>query len=713
MTRIGFDDNPRDVFRTDDSDFHFMEEVFAQFGPDENDCFVVVQAEQLFSAPSISDLRNLSAEIADVDGVTSVLSFADPRLVVFDPLPRPLLPNPQRMTDAALRRAESDALAHPLVSGLLLSEDARYALLMVRMRRDELTIDEMQPAIKALWEIAQRWTETSTLEVQLTGIPAIRVEAFNLVREQTASYTAWGVVVGVTVVLLLMRRLAAVFVVLSAAGVGALWTIGALGIVGEPITIFTTVLPMLVLIIGLTDAVHLAFDIRESRSRGVSPIESARGALRHLTGACLLTSITTVLGFGSLAVTDIDIIRRFGLACAAGCGLAFFAVITVVPLLASSRIGLQVLPPRGGKSLARLGVGLLDGLADWTLRYRWSVTAAGIVLATLMLLFATGLSPENEISENLPDDARSMVALRTVDAQFGGMLPVFVVVDWPEEIDLSSPELKRVLERVHQVCEQHSGVNQPLSILNVMRAVPGIDPRFLPPELLRNLVHVEGHRAVVVVRAQDLGSSYLRSAFADLSLQLDDLGREIPGYRFRLTGSAVFVTGIIERMITDLASSLGLATVFIFGTMAVACRSIRIGLICLLPNAVPLLVTASLLLVFDGTLRFAAVVVFSVCLGIAVDDTIHLVSRFQRELNDCGDVDTAVRRSVRAVGLALSVTTTILVIGLSIPIGSDVPANRMFAALSCVAVAAAFVCDLVLLPAMLACFVRSPQSDGK
>jgi predicted RND superfamily exporter protein len=711
VCRIDFNDNPRDFFRTDDEAFRFMEEVFEQFGADENDCYLVVHSEQLFSQQALADLRDLVAEVEQIGGIESVLSLTDPRLFVFDPFPRPLLPASDVDSQVKYASAQQSAMRHPLVAGLLLGRDAERTLITARLTGNELSIENMQPMIDTLWSLSERWTATSTLEVQLTGIPAIRVEAFNLVRDQTARYTILGFLAGVIVVVLLMRRIATVFIVCVAAGAGAFWTVGALGLVGEQITILTTVLPMLVLVIGLTDAVHLSFDIRDSRSRGVTPLEATRRALRHLTAACLLTSITTVLGFASLSVTEIDIIRRFGLACAAGCGLAFLSVITVLPLLSSTRLGRGVLPGRG--------VGFLDSLVDWallqivnlSLRFRWQITSAGVLATVGLILCAMRLAPENEISESLPQDARSIVALRTVDHHFGGILPVFVTIDWPESVELSSPGFKAILQRVHDVCRQQDGVNHPFSLLNLMDAVPGIDLKFLPQHLLNSLVDIEGRRAVVVARTQDRGSAYLKNAFNDLTQHLKQIESEEETYRLRLTGSAVYATGIIDKMISDLASSLGLATIVIFGTMSIACRSIRIGLICLLPNALPLLITASVLFLIDGTLRFPAVVVFSVCLGIAVDDTIHLVSRFQRELHDCRDVEQALRRAVPAVGSALMVTTTVLLAGLAIPIGSDVPANRMFAILSCIAISAALLTDLILLPAMLACFVREPDRD--
>lgn len=710
LTRIGFEGNPRKLFRTEDDEFRFLDEVFRQFGNDDDSCYIVASADDLFSPGSIDDLRRLAVELRRVEGIESVESFTKRSLVAFDAALRPLGLT-KTLTQRQLDRARQRALGHPVISGHLLTADGNRTLIKARLVQGRKSIEQMEPITDRLWAVADDFTRHSSLTVQMTGIPAIRVEAFNSVRWKSIQYTVLGALAGLAMAVLLMRRLATVFVVCVAAGCGAFWTVGAMGLIGENITVLTTVLPMLVLVIGLTDSVHLAFDIRHARGQGVSPVQATRRALQHLTFACFLTSLTTIVGFGSLGVSGIDLIRRFGLTCAFGCGITFLAVVTALPLLSSSWIGNGILPPRRpGLSEKWISVAL-SAVVNFALRHRWLVTVTGLILTALLGIVAAQLQPENEMSESLPQDARSNVALRTIDREFGGILPSFITVDWPEGIDLESDELKTVLSRVHVLCESNHMTNHPFSIMNLMQLRPNGSLARVPDAVVNALVRQDQHRAVVVTRTQDRGSAALTEAFADLRQNLDQLQQEFPGYRFHLTGSAVIASRTVQTMISDLASSLGLATAIILITMSIACRSLRMGLICLLPNALPLLITAAVLVAFDGKLRFASVIVFSVCLGIAVDDTIHVVTRFRRELAAGGDVDEAIRNTVNSVGSALVVTTSILVVGLSIPMTSDILANRMFGLLSCIAIFSALLADLILLPAMLACFVKAPATS--
>eukprot|EP00913_Durusdinium_trenchii_P028335 g26563.t1 len=713
VTRVGFDDNPRAIFRTDDEDYRVMEEVFTQFGSDENDCYLIVGCDDLFSHETLSQFRRFVDELGRIDGVESVNSLIDERLVTFKPtalgfaIPQPLLPpKGANATAAEYDQARRDALKHPLIRGNLLSDDAKYTMVRVRLAGDALSISQIKPIQQELLSLARKYSQDGPFEIHLTGVPAIRAEAFTLVQDESKRFTVLCSIAALLMAIVILRSWQMVVVVCTASLIGVLWTVGTLGLVSEDIHALTVVLPMLVMVVGFTDSLHLAVDIRRSRAEGLAPPVAARDALRHLTAACGLTSFTTAVGFASLGVTRTEIVRRFGLACGMGAVMTFVAVIVLVPLLTSTHMGHGMLPPKRGRNLDKKVAVAGLALINLVLRFRWVITAAGVVLAIGMALTASRLTPEHEIRENLPDNSESARALQLADQHFGGILPSFVLVEWPEGVTLTSPELHNALADVHQVCEQGEVTNHPFSILTLAEAVPNGNIALLPKESVERLAKTETRRAVVVCRSPELGASQHSRAFAELAERLKELEDRHDGFRFRLTGSGVVISRNLGQMIVDLASSLGLASVVIFITLSIAFRSLRIGLICIVPNALPLLLTASLLVWWGEPLRFSGVIVFCVCLGVAVDDTIHVVNRYRRELQIVGDVDEALRRSVQAVGSALLITTMVLIVGFSITLTSAIPSNRMFGALSCCAIGSALIGDLVVLPAMLSCFAK-------
>lgn len=725
--RLGFDDVPRSVFRTEDDDFVELEKVFEDFGSDDNDCVIVIEPAagadgtatgDLFTPERIAALRATVDRLKELEGVSEVRSLSD--VVVVDPAAtgaRSLLPSAGETSPAAFAKARQAALEHPLIVGQVLSPDARTALAIARLAGNSLSIREIEPLIVRIREVLDAANEQGVLRVRLTGIPPIRTEIFSTVQRESKRFIVIGAVLGFGMATVLFRRFWAVVIVASAPILGAFWTMGTLGLMGEKLNVINTILPTLVIVIGFTDSVHLMHDIRRSNVSGLSPLDAAKQAICHLGLPCFLTSFTTCIGFGSLAVAGVEVIRRFGITCALGTVLSFLSVITLVPLLSSTALGRRVhmrrLPePHDWHSR------FFDRLVDLIERYPRFVSLAGTGVTLVLGWIALGLVPDNRLTETIPPDNESFQALAHCDEAFGGMLMAYALVEWPETQSLKSPEVIEVITEVQRLCDEEQGTSHPLSVINLLRALPGqgeaLSQRvpFLalaPADVVQRLVRTDLRQALVTVHLRDVGTAAHRPVFDRLQQRFAELEAHYPGTRVRLTGSVVVAGRNINQMITDLANSLGLAAVVIFVSMTIAFRSLRFGLISIVPNVFPLVVTAAVLVLLGRPLQVTSVIVFSICLGIAVDDTIHVLARFRREMEVDGDVPAAVRRTFHAVGEALVMTTVVLVTGFSSVLISEMPSSRLFAWMSCTAIAAALIGDLIILPAMICWFVPSQK----
>jgi predicted RND superfamily exporter protein len=173
------------------------------------------------------------------------------------------------------------------------------------------------------------------------------------------------------------------------------------------------------------------------------------------------------------------------------------------------------------------------------------------------------------------------------------------------------------------------------------------------------------------------------------------------------------VSRSLHRINLDLAKSLGLAAIIIFGIITLEFRSLRYGVICLIPNIFPLVVISAYLFLTGRSLQTISVLVFTICLGIAVDDTIHFMTRFRTEFRECGNAHEAVKRSFRAVGKALVITTIIFIFCFGICTISTIPMMKNFAYLACIGFTAALAGDLIILPALLLVSFRDKGRQHK
>jgi predicted RND superfamily exporter protein len=234
------------------------------------------------------------------------------------------------------------------------------------------------------------------------------------------------------------------------------------------------------------------------------------------------------------------------------------------------------------------------------------------------------------------------------------------------------------------------------------KAIPYLDS--VPAKMLDKLVRQDQRTAVVMTQTPDQGARAPEPGFRQVEDQLQSLAADYPGFHFRLTGSTVVSARNVNLIIEDLVRSLGLAAIIILATLTFAFRSLRFGLLTLVPNVLPLVTAATVLWLRGDGLEVQAVVTFSICLGVAVDNTIHVLNRFVRSVMDGADIRSAVETAIVRAGYALTITTLTMLGGFGAGLLSELPALRLFSLLSCVALVTALFASLVLLPALLICF---------
>ena len=213
----------------------------------------------------------------------------------------------------------------------------------------------------------------------------------------------------------------------------------------------------------------------------------------------------------------------------------------------------------------------------------------------------------------------------------------------------------------------------------------------------------------IYIRTQDLGAAIYAPIFARLNKKLENLEDAYPGLELKLSGIPVKTSRDVSLIVYDLVASLGTASIIILVVMIIFYRSWRIGLVTIIPNLFPLALTGALLVATDQNLAIVSVCALAVCIGIAVDDSIHFLTRFRQELEKGFDVESAIRSTFFGVGGALVITTLILISGFATVLISPLPTHRMFSMMACATIGGALVGDLLFLPALLKWLIRQPS----
>ncbi|MGE3779958.1 MAG: efflux RND transporter permease subunit, partial [Pirellulaceae bacterium] len=270
-------------------------------------------------------------------------------------------------------------------------------------------------------------------------------------------------------------------------------------------------------------------------------------------------------------------------------------------------------------------------------------------------------------------------------------------------------ELLEVLQAVQRVLADEPLLGHPLGLTQLLSALPGEGMpaermtllELLPPALKRAFYNPEQRIATIQFRVQDLGIARYGPVFQRVESALQTIHRQHPDFELALSGEAVWRWQNVYRVVTDLAKSLGSAGIVIWIVMTLAYGSIRIGLISVVPNLFPLAVTGTMLVLTGQYLELPTVCVFTICAGIAVDDTIHFLTRYVEERAAGGTHREVIQRAFSGVGTAMLMTTIVLVAGMLTAVAGDARDARLFGTMGAITLLTALFGDVLLLPALL------------
>ncbi|HEY6563322.1 MAG TPA: MMPL family transporter, partial [Pirellulaceae bacterium] len=490
-----------------------------------------------------------------------------------------------------------------------------------------------------------------------------------------------------------------------------------LGWCGKNLDAINSVLPALVLVIGVSDSIHLMLHVRAALRHGATSRAAAQSAVRACGPACLITALTTSMGFLSLLVTPDRIIRQLGIFGAVGVWMTLGAVLLLFPLLAGGPLGTACAAVR-----RRAGryppANWPDQWLAWLLFRKTRLLTISSI--GFLVLGWTTLKTRADFNflENLDGKSESFATMRHMEAVFGGLPLAQILVEEttpvsiPRDRGAIPPELLRVLAEVHEAVERNSILSAPTSLISLLASLPGEQTdllsrvrelRLVPRTELRRLIQPEVGRAVVTANIPDSGAALLRPHLDALDRDLRRIEARHGEYRCAVSGFAVVSTYRTAPMIMNLVTGLSLELLVIFLVIAAALRSWRLGLASLPSNLFPLVATAATLVMVGDPLRYASALAFNICLGIAVDDTVHFFSRFRQELARTMDRGEALRCSFRDVAPAIVIQSVIMLSGFGTGLTSGIPTVRAFSACACGAILFALASELVLAPIMLAC----------
>ena len=739
LPMLTFDFSPQTLFEASSEKARIWREHRARYGADDHHLMLLVEGD-LESVEPWAGLAEIERRLADVDGVQwtrSLLSqpvarSPEPGVIEISPI-APGVPTSDSEAAALLAAARD----HPLLVGSLVSEDGQLACILLKVEDGVAKLADVKPVVREIEGIAVEVAAGSPgVRTWLLGPHAYRVTVVGaMVREELRFIPLTALVLSL-VLWLLFRSVPGVLIPLLSVGLGAVWTLAAMALTGQEINVINTITATLVLVIGIADAIHMMTRYGQERREGADRPTATRRALVAVGAACLLTSVTTAVGFATLLTADLEILRHFGLYAAGGVMITFGFTIVFVPwALAHAKVDPVVRDPSEGIEAGERGTLLGRFLASQARLVQRRPLAVALVSLAIAGVFVAGLPRahvDNYIMEYVPRGEPIREATLLLEEKLSGVVFIDVVLTATGEgpTPFHEPALIAAAAAIEDRVAAADGVQavaSPIGLLRELRYVQhggvaaGADRSALPASraevasllLLTEMAsdttlaqsHLDGERRElrITARTADLGARhYLEMEQVLLAVLAEELA-DVPVTGV-ITGTSQVGYAGIASLVRDMLKSLGWAFVLISITLALLFRSVRIAALSMVPNVLPVLMVLGAMGWTGRHLETLSAMVFSIGLGIAVDDTIHFVARYMAEVRAGRSPEEAVQRTMERTGRAVVYTSVVLMIGFGVLYTSVFPPNQLFAVLGAGVIACALFADLWLLPALLLLF---------
>jgi len=613
----------------------------------------------------------------------------------------------------------------PVYHGLMNSHDGNTQLMAVQISDTANYSKLFFPMIDRITNEAKKFERRTGIDVQISGVPYLRMINARSIKSEINLFLGLTGIVTLLIMFAMMRSTRAALIALAVVGVGVVGSFGVLGGLGYKLTLFSALIPPLLIVIAVPNCIFFINKYHQEYARDKNVDEAVVHTVKKIGGVALLTNLTTALGFSTFILTSSDALVHFGIAATINIIMVFVLSMTILPVLYS---WLPEPKPQHYKHLDQKW--LSDGVL-WLERVaqhhrRWVYLGAA-VLAILGGIGMTRMQTTGNITTDIDPNDPLMTQMKFFEQELGGVIPLEVIVDTREPGGVNSSSVLRQVEEFQRSLDTLPNMSRSLSVVDFLKfsrqafyvgltefyELPSAADRrqiaaLLPSgaasanqALTTGLIDKDNQRLRVTVQVQDLPRPEMIEVVKAIQHNADAVfDREQVDVRF--SGAGLIFLRSTEFLIDNLMMSLILAVIVISILMASLFRSWRMMIVAIVPNLLPLLMTAGIMGWFGIPVKPSTVLIFSIAFGISVDDTLHLLSRYRQELHlNGGRIADAAIRAIHETGVSMFYTSVVLFAGFMIFLASNFGGTQALGLLVSITLGFAMFSNLLLLPSLL------------
>ena len=712
----------------DDPIYLEYQEFLGHFGQEGNVMVVGFQCDSLYQLENYNAFYDLYGQLKEIEGVEQVVSILQARNMKKNEALKSFEFKPVTSQRYETQK-EVDAVAKELASlpfyrKLFYNDKNKTHLMALTLNKELLDNESRIDLILSIEDVINPFAEQIGVDIHYSGLPYIRTKSTVKTKAEVEMFIFLAMGVTAFIMLLFFRSFSAMFYSMLVVGVGVVWAIGTLVLLGFKITILTALIPPLIIVIGIPNCIFLLNKYHNEFKLHGNKIKAMTRVIQKVGNATFMTNATTAAGFATFVITQTQMLVEFGIVASINILLVFFISLIIIPSIYS------FLPTPKERHLSHLQRTWMNKLSAWmekvVLNHRNIVYFSTVLLLVFAFYGVSKIETTGNIVDDIPKDDPIAIDLDFFERNFAGVMPFEVMVNTHKNNGVSKSSTLKRIQKLENVLAEYPEISSTSSIADLAKfskqAYYNGNPDYysLPSSQEKNFIlkyakntlgdsadifnsFIDSTKSVarISARMKDIGTKQMRALRDSIKPKIDAIFNP-EKYDVSITGTSVLFLEGTTYLVKNLFSSLLLAISLIAILMAWMFSSSRMVVVSLLPNLIPLILTGALMGYFNISIKPSTILVFSIAFGISIDDTIHFLAKYRQELKaNHWNIRLAVINALRETGVSMFYTSIVLFFGFSIFIASDFGGTVALGLLVSVTLLFAMTANLLLLPSLL------------
>lgn len=713
-----------------------------EFGEEGNLIVVGVQNEAFFTPKAFAAWNKLMTEFKSQKEVDLIVSINDLKklekndsLQTFELLP--FVDQSKTKDKAYLETIRTDLFEKmPFYEGLLFNKKngtIRSAIYLDKKivntpHRKDYILKNFIPKIEA-------FEKETGIDLRVSGMPYIRTLNAKSITDEISLFIGASLLITSLIFFFFFRSFRATLISIAIVIIGVMWTFGLLGLFHFEITVLTALVPSLVIVIGIPNCIFLTNKYQQEYSAHGNKARALQRVITKVGTATLMTNLTTAAGFATFIVTNSELLREFGIISSLSIVALFFLCLITIPIYYSY----QPVPKK--KHLEHLSRNYTKTFIAWIekmVKYnRRHVYLVAIFLFLISTIGALKIKTSGSLIEDMPKNTGFYQDILFFEKEFDGVMPLEITVDTERKKGVMKLSTLRKMDELQTAIEEIPELSKPISILNLVKyskqAYYNGNPEYYdlptsqeqsfilgyaknatkntPNNLMKSYVDSTGQVARITTFMRDIGTGNMAKIEDKLWSKIDSIFPK-DRYKVVMTGKALVFEKGTKYLLDNLATSLLFAVFLICLLMVFMFRSFKMVVVSLIPNLLPLMITAGLMGYFGIPLKPSTILVFSIAFGLSVDDTIHFLAQYRQELTrNNWKIKRSVFATIKESGISMFYTSVVLFAGFSVFMLSDFGGTVALGGLIAITLAFGMLSNLMLLPCLVLTLNKSLANE--